>query len=260
MIELRSVSKSYARSDKPAVDSLDLEVKNGEVFGFLGPNGAGKTTTIKMIIGLLRPDRGSIRVEGIDVVKNPISAKRVLGYVPDDVDIWDKVTGREYIRFLASVYGVDSKNLERVNALLDAFELSPVIDDIVQNYSHGMKQKLAIIGSLVHNPPVWILDEPIVGLDPRSSFILKGLMRSHASSGGTVFFSTHVLEIAERICDTIGIIHKGKLIAAGTLEQVKELFASKENQSLEELFLEITGAKLPPGTDRIPGSLGWCDV
>ncbi|HHW18481.1 MAG TPA: ABC transporter ATP-binding protein [Firmicutes bacterium] len=245
MLRMSGVSKSYDSRVK-AVDGLDLEVHQGEIFGFLGPNGAGKTTTIKMIVGILKPDEGSIVVNGVDVAKEPVRAKKQIGYVPDEAQLWDKLTGVEYLNFMCDVYGVPGEEREkRALGLLESFEMLKVVGDPIGSYSRGMRQKIAIIGSLLHHPPLWILDEPMVGLDPRSSFLLKELMRSHADQGGAVFFSTHVLEVAERLCDRVGIIHKGKLIAVNTVEEMKKLFAREGDKSLEEIFLKITEAKLP---------------
>ncbi|HAF66476.1 MAG: ABC transporter ATP-binding protein [Bacillota bacterium] len=245
MIKLSKVSKSYGGGVK-AVDSLDLHVVPGEIFGFLGPNGAGKTTTIKMLVGILQPDEGSIEVNGISMADNPIEAKKQLGYVPDEAQLWDKLTGAEYLDFICDVYGVPGESREaRALPLLETFEMLHAVNNPIGSYSRGMRQKIALIGSLLHRPPVWVLDEPMVGLDPRSSYLLKELMRSHVEQGGAVFFSTHVLEVAERLCDRVGIIHKGKLIAVNTVSEMKELFAKEGDKSLEEIFLEVTGAKLP---------------
>jgi len=245
MLKISRVSKSYTPGVK-AVDALDLEVKPGEIFGFLGPNGAGKTTTIKMVVGILNPDSGSIKINGHDIEKDPIEAKRQIGYVPDEAQMWDKLTGVEYLSFMCDVYGVPvSERDKRVRPLLEAFEILDAARDPIGSYSRGMRQKMAITGSLVHRPPLWILDEPMVGLDPRSSFLLKELMRSHTDQGGAVFFSTHVMEVAERLCDRVGIIHKGRLIAVNTVQEMKDLFAKEKDASLEEIFLEITEAKLP---------------
>lgn len=245
MLKIEGASKSYGK-DVKAVDSLDLEVRPGEIFGFLGPNGAGKTTTIKMVVGILKPDRGVIRVNGHDIAKDHIAAKKQMGYVPDEAQVWDKLTGVEYLNFLGDVYGVPGEEREaRVIPLLETFEMMGAANDPIGSYSRGMRQKICVIGSLLHRPPLWILDEPMVGLDPRSSFLLKEIMRSHADQGGAVFFSTHIMEIAERLCDRLGIIHMGKLIAKGTVEEMKRLSAQEGDKSLEEVFLKVTEAKLP---------------
>ncbi len=238
MIELIGVSKSYAKGSVKAADDVTLAVKPGEIFGFLGPNGAGKTTTIKLIVGLLQPDSGSIKVAGVDVLKDPLSAKRQIGFVPDQPQVYDRLTGHEYLNFLADVYQVpENVRRERVENYLKIFGIKDAVGDLVQSYSHGMKQKLVLTGALLHNPPVWIMDEPMVGLDPRSAFLLKDLMGEHCRQGYTVFFSTHVLEVAERLCDRIAIINKGQIIACGTLEEIK---AHREKETLENIFLELT--------------------
>lgn len=238
MIELSNLSKSYARGKVRAVDNISLTVRPGEIFGFLGPNGAGKTTTIKMIVGLLRPDAGEVRVAGVDMLRDPIAAKHRIGFVPDQPQVYDRLTGSEYLNFLADVYQVpDDVRRERIDRYLEIFELRDAVGDLVQSYSHGMKQKLVLTGALLHNPPVWIMDEPMVGLDPRSAFLLKDLMAEHCRQGYTVFFSTHILEVAERLCDRIAIINKGRIIACGTLEEIKE---HREKETLENIFLELT--------------------
>lgn len=239
MLKIEHLSKSYAKSPVKAVDDLSLELKEGEIFGFLGPNGAGKTTTIKILTGILQYSEGSVSVCGHDLKTDSIAAKRNIGYVSDSHVIYDKLTGREYVDFMADVYGVDvNARKERAEKLLDKFELRDAFDSQIKTYSHGMKQKISIIGALIHNPNLWVLDEPMTGLDPQSAFRLKELMREHCNEGKTVFFSTHVLEVAEKICDRVGIIVKGKLIAAGTLEEIK---ASSSDSSLEEVFLSLAG-------------------
>lgn len=245
MLSIQGVSKSFGPKVR-AVDNLNLNVRPGEIFGFLGPNGAGKTTTIKMIVGILNPDSGQISINGIDMSKEPIRAKKSLGFVPDEAELWEKLTGVEYLNFMADVYGVSGdKREERARSLLETFEILDRVNEPLGSYSRGMRQKIALVGSLMHRPPLWILDEPMMGIDPRSSFLLKELMKSHAQQGGSVFFSTHVMEVAERLCDRVGIIYKGKLIAIGTVDEIKSLFARESDKSLEEVFLEITEAKLP---------------
>lgn len=239
MIEINGVSKSYNRGTVKAVDNVSLNVRSGEIFGFLGPNGAGKTTLIKMATGILNADQGSIKINGRDIKKDPLKAKMQFGFVPDDPNIFSRLTGIEYLNFMADIYGVSSEiRLQRMQELLKRFEMSSAVGDLIQSYSHGMKQKIVIIGALLHNPPVWILDEPLTGLDPRSSFDLKEMMREHADSGKTVFFSTHVLEVAEKVCDRLAIINKGKLVFCGSMEEIRE--HAQKNQSLEKLFLELT--------------------
>lgn len=241
MIEVKGVSKSYNKGKVKAVDNLNLSVKPGEIFGFLGPNGAGKTTTIKMIVGLLKRDSGTITVNGYDIEKDPIKVKQSLSYVPDNPEVYEKLTGLEYLNFLADVYGVDAKlRRERMERFLHLFELTGAVGDLIQSYSHGMRQKIVLIGALLHQPDVFILDEPMVGLDPKSAHNLKEYMREHCDKGNTVFFSTHVLEVAEKLCDRIGIISRGKLIACGTMDELKE--QAKNTGSLENIFLELTEA------------------
>lgn len=238
MIEVSGVSKSYAGGTKQAVDHLNLTVRRGEIFGFLGPNGAGKTTTIKMMVGLVRPDAGFIRINGHDIVADPISAKRQIAFVPDTPEVYDRLTGLEYLNFIGDIYMVPPperrEQIERLGAL---FELTGALGDRISSYSHGMQQKLVLISALLHNPPVWILDEPMVGLDPRSSHLLKELMAAHTRAGRTVFFSTHILEVAERLCDRVGIIKQGRLVALGTVEELRR---GNLGESLEQIFLELT--------------------
>lgn len=238
MINISNVSKSYVKGKK-SVDNLDLEIRDGEIFGFLGPNGAGKTTTIKMIAGILNMDEGDILVDGKSITKDPLEAKKNFGFVPDSPDIFLRLKGIEYLNFLADIYEISSDiRKERIEELTKKFEIYDVLENQIQSYSHGMRQKIVIVGVLLNNPKNWILDEPMTGLDPKSSYDLKEMMRKHAKEGNSVFFSTHVLEVAEKLCDRIGIINKGKLIFVGTYKEMKEKF--KENASLEELFLEIT--------------------
>lgn len=238
MIKISNVSKSYVKNKK-SIDSLDLEVKNGEIFGFLGPNGAGKTTTIRMITGILNPDEGDILIDGNSIKTDPIEAKKAIGFVPDSPDMFLRLKGIEYLNFMADVYEVPVETRkQKIEELTKKFEIYDDLNSQIQSYSHGMRQKIVICGALLSEPKNWILDEPMTGLDPKSSYDLKEMMKEHAKSGKTVFFSTHVLEVAEKICDRVGIINKGKLVFVGTLEEMKEKF--KENGSLEELFLEIT--------------------
>jgi ABC-2 type transport system ATP-binding protein len=238
MIEITGVSKSYGGGTKKAVDNLSLQVKPGEVFGFLGPNGAGKTTTIKMIVGLLRPDAGTIRINGYDTVTQSLEAKRQIAFVPDTPEVYEKLTGVEYLNFIGDIYGVAAADRrQRIERFADIFELTGALADRISGYSHGMQQKLVLMGALLHKPPVWILDEPMVGLDPRSAHTLKELMAEHTRQGNTLFFSTHVLEVAEKLCDRVAIIKKGKIVAAGTLDELRQ---GQANESLEEIFLELT--------------------
>lgn len=238
MLKLDHLSKSYAKGHVKAVDDLSLTVRPGEIFGFIGPNGAGKTTTIKMICGIVNPDAGTIEVSGHNLAEQPIAAKRAMGFVPDAGAVYERLTGLEYLNFLGDVYGVHQPlRDERIRKYLRLFEIEDAAGNLIRSYSRGMKQKLTLTGALLHNPPLWILDEPMSGLDPRASHALKQEMRAHTDAGNTVFFSTHVLEVAERLCDRIGIINRGKLIAVGTME---ELRAGDAGESLEALFLELT--------------------
>ena len=237
MIEIKNISKEY-KKNKKLINDINLEIKDGEIFGFLGPNGAGKTTTIKMITGILEIDKGDILIDGKSIKKEPIEAKKQIGLVPDNPDVFLKLKGIEYLNFMADIYEVSTQDrVKRIKELSEKFEINNVLNNKIESYSHGMRQKLIIIGVLLHNPKNWILDEPMTGLDPKSSFELKNMMREHANQKNTVFFSTHILDVAERLCDRIGIIDKGKLLFVGTYEDLKKEL--KENKSLEELFMEI---------------------
>ncbi|MGE6537707.1 ABC transporter ATP-binding protein [Bacillus luti] len=239
MIEITNVSKSYNGSNY-AVKDLSLSVPSGEIFGFLGPNGAGKSTTIKMITGIHGVDKGTITINGKDIMKEPMEAKRTFGYVPDSPDMFLRLKGIEYLNFMADMYEVPKEvRQERIESLAKKFDLYNALSDQIQSYSHGMRQKIVIIGVLVHEPDVWILDEPLTGLDPKSAYILKEMMREHADKGKIVFFSTHVLEVAEKICDRVAIINKGNLQFKGNLDEMRDHF--KSNESLEKMFLEMTG-------------------
>ncbi|MBJ8103487.1 MULTISPECIES: ABC transporter ATP-binding protein [Bacillus] len=239
MIEITNVSKSYNGSTY-AVKDLSLSVPSGEIFGFLGPNGAGKSTTIKMITGIHGVDKGTITINGKDIMKEPMEAKKTFGYVPDSPDMFLRLKGIEYLNFMADMYEVPKEQRqERIESLAKKFDLYNALSDQIQSYSHGMRQKIVIIGVLVHEPDVWILDEPLTGLDPKSAYILKEMMREHADKGKIVFFSTHVLEVAEKICDRVAIINKGNLQFKGNLNEMRDHF--KSNESLEKMFLEMTG-------------------
>jgi ABC-2 type transport system ATP-binding protein len=239
VIELINVSKSYNRGKTKAVDSLTLTVKPGEIFGFLGPNGAGKTTTIKLIVGLLRPDAGQVRVEGFDIAVDGLKAKQCTTYVPDYPALYERLTGMEYLNFIGDAYSVAKRDrLDRMSRWLEIFDLAQVITSPIQSYSHGMKQKVALTAALLPAPRVMILDEPLVGLDPRAAYQLKDLFREHCQQGKTLLFSTHIMEVAEKLCDRIGIIHKGRLIACGTMDEIRAL--DRTEQSLESIFLELT--------------------
>jgi ABC-2 type transport system ATP-binding protein len=238
LIEMRQLVKRYG--EKVAVDGVSLEVHGGEIFGFLGPNGAGKTTTIKVIVGLLQPTSGTVRVGGHDVQKEPLQAKASSGYVPDEPHLYPKLTGRELLRFVGDLYGVTGGQVERrIDELLRLFDLTPAADDTIDSYSHGMRQKTALAAALVHDPKVLVLDEPTVGLDPKSARLIKDLLRQMAERGAAVFLSTHILEIAENMCDRIGIINQGRLIASGTMAELRSL--GKGESSLEDIFLSLTG-------------------
>lgn len=242
MLRLEGVSKRYKGASTFAVKDLNLEVRSGEIFGFLGPNGAGKTTTIKMIVGLLAAERGRISVHGHDLAKDPIAAKHSIGFVPDKPDLYPRLTGAEYLNLIADVYGVDAQTrAKRLSHYLDMFELSNAVGDLIQSFSRGMQQKLALTGALLHAPPLFILDEPMVGLDPRSAHLFKEVMREHTKQGNTVFFSTHVLEVAEQLCQRVGIINRGELIACGSMDELRQT-SGQVGSNLEKLFLQLTDA------------------
>ena len=239
MIRLTNLTKRYGQFT--AVDDLSLEIPSGQLYGFLGPNGAGKTTTLRMIAGILKPTSGTVFIGGEDIALNPLGAKARLGFIPDRPFVYDKLTGAEFLRFAAALYGQDGPTIERRMAeLLDLFELTPWKDELTESYSHGMRQKLIISGALVHRPEVIVVDEPHVGLDPKSGRVLKDLLRGFVNRGGTVLMSTHTLEMAELMCDQVAIVRGGKLIAAGTMAELREQTESG-NASLEEMFLKLTG-------------------
>ena len=236
MIEIKNVSKTYNNNIK-AIDKLNLTINDGEIVGFIGLNGAGKTTTIKMMTGILQPDIGTIKINGYDIVKDSLKAKQIIGYIADSPDMFLKLTGMEFINFIANIYKVPlDVRKKRIKEFGERFGLSDVLDKPMQSYSHGMRQKIMVVAALVHNPDVWILDEPLIGLDPTSAFELKKMMREHADKGNSVFFSTHVLEVAEKLCDKIAIIDKGKVVFIGTLKELKDKYNKKD---LEELFMEV---------------------
>ncbi len=238
LIETKNLVKRYG--DKTAVNNVSFEVYGGEIFGFLGPNGAGKTTTIKLIVGLLQPTSGFAKVAGYDVQLQPLQAKAANGYVPDTPNLYPKLSGRELLRFVGDLYELDHNQIERrIDELLNLFDLYQAGDDPIDSYSHGMQQKTALAAALMHDPKVLVLDEPTVGLDPRSARMIKDMLRQMANRGAAVFLSTHILEIAERMCDRIGIIDKGELIAIGTMEELRSL--GKGETSLEDIFLSLTG-------------------
>lgn len=237
MIKLENISKTYNKTHL-AVDDLTLEIKPGEIVGFIGPNGAGKTTTLKMLTGILKPDTGSIFINGYNIQTDPIEAKKEFGYVSDDPNAFLKLKGIEYLNFIANMYQVDVETRNaRISEYSKLLQMENALGDTISSYSHGMRQKIMVMGVLVHDPNLWILDEPLTGLDPQSSYTLKSLMKQRASEGKSVIFSTHVLEVAEKLCDQIAIINHGKIMYQGTLEYLKE---TSGDLSLEEIFLELT--------------------
>jgi len=234
MIELKDITKIYGGKVK-ALDNVSLTVPDGCIYGFLGPNGAGKTTAIKLITGIIKPDNGSATVNGAEAMS--IESKKAIGFVPDDPNIFLRLKGIEYLSFMADMYDVSASVREpRIKELAVRFEMESALSDKIQSYSHGMRQKIVIMGALVHQPKVWILDEPMTGLDPKSSFELKKMMREHAQAGNTVFFSTHVLDVAEKVCDKLAVIDKGRILFAGNMEDLKK----ESSVSLEKMFLEMT--------------------
>ncbi len=234
MLKIENLTKTYP-GGKVGVDDLTLEVKAGEIYGFIGHNGAGKTTTIKAIAGLHQFEKGTITIDGISIKDDPIAAKSIIAYIPDNPELYDNLSGMQYLNFVADIFRVSKKDRKaKIESLAAQLEILDALNNQIASYSHGMKQKLAIIGAFVHDPKLLIMDEPFVGLDPKAAFTVKNMMREFCSKGSAIFFSTHVLEVAEKLCDKIAIIKSGKLIAAGTMEEVKG------NASLEEVFLEIT--------------------
>lgn len=241
MIELKQISKRYGKN--LAVQDLNLTVSRGELFGFIGPNGAGKTTTIRMIGGLLAPTAGSVTIDGIDMAREPSRAKRRIGLIPDRPFLYEKLTGMEYMRFIADLYGVARDRVQpRAAGLLEMFRLLHRSHDLIESYSHGMKQRLVMASALLHEPPVLVVDEPMVGLDPEGIKMVRDLFRGLASDGTTIFMSTHTLSLAEDVCDRIGIIHNGVLIATGGMEALR-IAARVEEQGLESAFLALTREK-----------------
>lgn len=237
MIELKNISKAYLKNKK-IIENLNLTIKNGEIFGFLGPNGAGKTTTIKMITGIIKPSNGEVYIDGISIKEKPLEAKKNFSYVPDSPDMFLSLTGNEYLNFMADMYDIPLKiRTERINNFATQFEIIENLDQRILEYSHGMRQKIVLIGALLNDSNNLILDEPMVGLDPKAAYVLKKIVREYANANKTVLFSTHVLEIAEKICDRVCIINKGEIIAIGTIDEIKQKF---NNGTLENIFLEIT--------------------
>ncbi len=234
MLRIQHFTKSYG--DKKAVDDLSLHIRPGEIYGFIGHNGAGKTTTLKSVAGIMQFDQGEILVDGVSMKCDPLGCKKKLAYIPDNPDLYDFMTGVQYLNFVGDVFGVSAKEREaRMKELGDAFELTADLNQSIGAYSHGMKQKLAIISAWLHQPELILMDEPFVGLDPKAAHTLKGMMRQVCDRGGAIFFSTHVLEVAEKLCDKVAIIKGGRLIRSGTMEEVKG------DTSLESVFLELEG-------------------
>ena len=237
MIEIKNVSKSYIRGQK-VIDNINLEIKDGEILGFIGPNGAGKTTIIKMMTGILDIDEGDILIDGKSIKDQPYEAKKEIGLIPDSPDMFLNLKGIQYLNFMADIYRVSEEDRKKIiKDLSKTFEIEDALNEKIESYSHGMRQKIVIIGTLLHSPKNWILDEPITGLDPKAIYDLKIMMREYAKKGNVVFFSTHILEVAENLCDRVVIINKGKIIFIGKIEELKQKM--KENNSLEELFMEI---------------------
>ena len=232
MLDIQHLTKTYG--EKKAVDDLTLHIAPGEIYGFIGHNGAGKTTTLKSVVGILQFDQGEITISGKSIKTDPLACKRLLAYIPDNPDLYDYMTGIKYLNFIADVFGVDAQTRrERIRTYADTFELTGDLAQPIAAYSHGMKQKLAIIAAWLHDPRLIVMDEPFVGLDPKAAHTLKGMMRQVCDNGGAIFFSTHVLEVAEKLCDKVAIIKGGRLIRSGTMEEVKG------DDSLEEVFLEL---------------------
>lgn len=236
MIRIKNVTKIYNNNVK-AVDNLNLTVNDGEIVGFIGPNGAGKTTALKMLTGILEPTTGEIYINKYNIEDEPLKAKQEIGYISDNPDMFLRLKGIEFLNLIADIYKVDTKTRQkRIKDLAKTFELEDALNDQMQNYSHGMRQKMMVMAALIHNPSVWILDEPLIGLDPKSAFALKKMMRQHADAKNSVLFSTHVLEVAEKLCDKIIVINHGKTIFYGTLDELKEKYDKKD---LEKIFLEM---------------------
>lgn len=239
MVTIRNVSKSYGKSGVKAVDNMNWDIEDGKITGFIGPNGAGKTTTLKMITGITTPDHGEIQINGIDILAHPTEAKKQFGFVSDTPDNFLRLKGLEYLSFMCDIYGVpNDKRQQLIQQYAQRFDMVNALGDRIQSYSHGMRQKIMVMGALMHQPSVWILDEPMTGLDPNSAHVLKQMMREHADKGNAVIFSTHVLEVAEKLCDKVVVINKGRLLFQGTLDELKASYPA--GTSLENIFLEIT--------------------
>ena len=242
MIQLIDLTKKYSKVK--AIDGINLEIKQGEIFGFLGPNGAGKTTTIKIMVGLLKPTSGRVIIDGNDIAKNPLEAKKVVGFIPDRPFLYEKLTGKEFLRFMAGLYSIDTNSYEsKISELLELFELTEWGDELIEGYSHGMQQRLVMSSALIHNPKVIIVDEPMVGLDPKGARLVKEIFKAISLKGTTIFMSTHTLEIAEEMCDRIAIIQEGKVIALGTMDELRKKVDSTGDQGLESVFLVLTGGE-----------------
>lgn len=234
MLRIENLTKTYG--EKRAVDNLSLHIAPGEIYGFIGHNGAGKTTTLKAVVGILQFDKGEVFIKGESIRKNPLACKQKIAYIPDNPDLYEFMTGIKFLNFIADIFGVtEEKRQERIRKYADLFEMTENLAQPIASYSHGMKQKLAIISAWIHEPKLIIMDEPFVGLDPKAAHILKQMMREICDEGGAVFFSTHVLEVAEKLCDKVAIIRNGQLIQSGTMQEVKG------DDSLEEVFLELEG-------------------
>lgn len=233
MLEITGLTKTYP-GGKKALTDVNLSIADGEIFGFIGHNGAGKTTTIKSVVGILTYDSGRILVNGMDIKEKPMECKQITAYIPDNPDLYEMLTGIQYLNFISDIYKIDkNKRKELITKYADMFEITKNLGDVISTYSHGMKQKLALISALIRNPKLLILDEPFVGLDPKAAFLVKETMKDLCKNGTSIFFSTHVLEVAEKLCDKIAIIKDGKIIATGTVEEVKG------DKSLEDVFLEL---------------------
>ena len=237
MLEIKNLTKRYGESTVKAVDDLSISLKAGEIYGFLGPNGAGKSTTIKSLVGIYPFQQGDILIDGVSIKTAPLEAKMKIGYVSDNHAVFERLTGREYVTHMINLYRANpAEAAERVARLLDVFKLRDAVDRPIKSYSHGMKQKISVIGALVHNPKLWVLDEPLTGLDPQSSYQLKKVMKQHAAEGNTVFFSSHILDVVENLCDRCCIINKGRLQGIYDLAEIRA-----KGQSLEEIFVSVIG-------------------
>ena len=237
MVEIKNLTKAYGNYEIPAVNDVSISLKSGEIYGFLGSNGAGKSTTIKCLVGIHPFQQGDILINGVSIKTNPLEAKKQIGYVSDNHAVFERLTGREYVNHIANLYKISPEEMqERCDNFLKIFKLEDAFDRPIKSYSHGMKQKITVIAALVHNPKLWVLDEPLTGLDPQSAYQLKKVMKQHAAAGNTVFFSSHILDVVENLCDRCCIIEKGDLKGVYDLKELKE-----EGKSLEKIFMQITG-------------------